>query len=231
MRFELEDQRRPADGATEFFRAEILKQNPAWAGDEIKAGTGRELWGILLFTLFWNAISAPVLFQFSAEIKDGNWAILIALLFPLIGLFFVVHLFREILRWRKYGASSLKMIPMPALLGGTLGGVIYTSVHVNPEDGFHLSLRCIKRITTGSGKNRHTEERILWQKEALAEKDLLANDMTRSAIPVLFELPGDQPPSSSSKVNSPVVWKLEVSAATPGIDYQVTFEVPVFPPA
>ncbi|MHC4886569.1 MAG: hypothetical protein ACYTGH_15950 [Planctomycetota bacterium] len=203
-------------------------QKPEWADGRIKSSGKGTLWGIFLFTLIWNAISAPVLFAVPSEMEKGNTAILIGLLFPLIGFVMIGYLIREVIRWRKYGQSVFEITPLPGVLGGPLSGVIYTGVNVVPEDGFHLHLRCARTVTTGSGKNRSTSERTLWDHEMTVDRDLLVDDPTRSAIPILFALPYDQPESSLSTEGSPVAWKLKVSAATPGVDYEAEFEVPVF---
>jgi hypothetical protein len=45
---------------------------------------------------------------------------------------------------------------------------------------------------------------------------------------VSFELPTDAVASDPDNPNNRVLWRLEVSASVPGVDYESTFEVPVF---
>ena len=92
-----------------------------------------------------------------------------------------------------------------------------------------MILTCVRRVTTGAGKNRSTSERVLWQ-----EEQRTPGRQTRSAegmvtsIPVAFELPADAEPCDSTNPRDQVVWRLSVSAEVPGVDYASTFEVPVF---
>jgi hypothetical protein len=47
-------------------------------------------------------------------------------------------------------------------------------------------------------------------------------------IPVSFVLPSDAVASDPDNSNNRVLWRLEVSASVPGVDYESSFEVPVF---
>src|SRR5208282_184574 len=57
-----------------------------WAAGRVASGARKGVLLIWIFTLFWNAISAPVVFiGLPVELHKGNYAILIALLFPIVG--------------------------------------------------------------------------------------------------------------------------------------------------
>jgi hypothetical protein len=47
-------------------------------------------------------------------------------------------------------------------------------------------------------------------------------------VPIGFQIPGDARGSDPSTSNDYVLWRLTLSAAVPGVDYQSVFEVPVF---
>jgi len=49
-----------------------------------------------------------------------------------------------------------------------------------------------------------------------------------TVIQVRFRLPLDVLPSDDTNSNDRIVWRLQVTAAVPGVDYSATFEVPVF---
>ena len=200
-----------------------------WAAGQIVSSTKTAMWTALAIAAFWNLISAPLWVVLPDEIvhKGNRWALL-GLLFPAIGFVLVGWAVFCILRWLKYGQSVFQMADVPGCIGGQLAGVVRTSAKVRPEDGFHLSLRCVRRITTGSGKQRHTSETVLWEDQQTVMHELLENEADVSAIPVVFQVPADCEPSAESDPNDQVVWRLTAAAKVPGIDYSATFEAPVF---
>ena len=94
--------------------------------------------------------------------------------------------------------------------------------------GFGMLTFSVRRVTTRSGKNSSTSESVLWQDEQLIARDFLQNDPARSAIPVLFQIPYDCRPTDETNASDQTIWRLEVSAKTPWLDYSTTFDVPVF---
>jgi len=199
-----------------------------WAAGRIVSGTHKSVLLIWIFTLFWNAVSAPVvLIGLPAELHKGNHAILIALLFPIVGIGMIFFALSTTLAWRRFGQSIFEMATIPAALGGTLEGEIQVKTRLLPQLGLHLRLSCIRQTTTGSGKDRHTTERILWQDEKWLRPDLPQTDLNATGIPIYFKLPVDQPESTASSGDG-IHWKLEVAATLRGPDFHAAFDVPVF---
>jgi len=58
--------------------------------------------------------------------------------------------------------------------------------------------------------------------------ELAENDPSQSAIPVLFQIPFDCRPTDPFDKENEIAWIMEVTAKTPGRDYEESFEVPVF---
>ena len=200
-----------------------------WAGGKINSSTKTSAIVLSVFAFFWNLMSAPALLVVRHEaIVKGHQLAFLVLVFPAVGLILILCAIVSVLRWRKYGQSVFEMASVPGLIGGQLAGVIRTSAKVRPEDGFRLTLNCVQRVTTGSGKSSSTSESVLWQDEQLIARDLLQNDPTRSAIPVLFQIPYDCRPTDETEPNRQTLWRLEASAKTPGLDYSTSFDVPVF---
>ena len=199
-----------------------------WATGRITSGTRKGVLLIWIFALFWNAVSAPVVFiGLPAELHKGNHAILIALLFPIVGIGMIFYALNATLAWRKFGQSIFEMAAIPAALGGTLEGEIEVKTRLQPQHGLHLRLSCIRQTTTGGGKNRHTEEKILWQDEKWLSADLPQTDLNATGVPVYFKLPVDQPESTPNSGDG-VHWKLEASARLRGPNFHASFDVPVF---
>jgi hypothetical protein len=203
--------------------------NAEWAAGRITCSGKTLMFFLAGFALFWNLMSAPLLFILPGEIfEKGNTAAWFGMVFPAVGLGLIVAAAWAVLRWRKYGESIFQMASVPGVLGGSLAGVIRTSKPIEPDEGFRLVLRCIQQRTSGSGKNRSTTETTLWQDEQVVRRGLESPGAESSAVPVLFAVPYDQPPSSAEEENPKIIWRLEARASVPGIDYRATFDVPVF---
>ena len=199
-----------------------------WAAGEIKSSNKKNVVGAFCFAAFWNLISGPVIFIVPDEIKKENYPALIALLFPAVGLGLLIWFFILLLRWRKYGDSYFTMASVPGVIGGQLAGVVQTKVKLRPEDGFQVNLSCIEKVTSGSGKNRSTSEKIRWQDEKVLSRELTEHDVAQSAIPIQFQIPYDAPETTVEEGSGETFWRLKVQAAVPGIDYLADFKVPVF---
>lgn len=87
---------------------------------------------------------------------------------------------------------------------------------------------CVNRITSGSGEDRSTRERILWQEDR--KVDDFRQDLSGrgTVIPVAFRLPQDVRESDDRHHDNQIIWRLEVNADVPGVDYHARFDVPVF---
>jgi len=199
-----------------------------WAAGRITSGTRKSVVALWVFLVFWcgisGLISATIVPQ---ELHRGNHGALIVLIFPVVGVAVLAFAVNTTLAWRKFGQSVFEMATLPAALGGTLEGEIQVNTKLQPQHGLHLRLSCIRQTTTGSGKNRHTTERILWQDEKWLRPDLPQSNLNATGIPVYFKLPND-PPESTAAPGDGVHWRLEAAARLRGPDFHAAFVVPVF---
>ncbi len=201
-----------------------------WADGKIRSSSGVITLGMVLFAVYWNVFCIPItwaVFQQKAFAQKSPWEWLI-LIFPAVGLILFVAAAVSVRRSCKYGRSVFEMASMPGVIGGQLAGVVRVSKKVPSEDGFRLTLNCIRRTITQSGKNSSVHENILWQDEQHLALELLQNDPEQTAIPVLFQIPYECLPTDETNDNNEIIWRLELAAKTPGLDYAATFEVPVF---
>lgn len=198
-----------------------------WRAGVIRSSNKGQMLVSIAVAAFWNAVSSPLLFVVPGELRAGNLAVLFALLFPLVGAGLFVWAARNVIRWRKFGETTFQMAAVPGVIGGPLYGLIRIPTYLRPDEGFQMRLRCVRRVTTGSGKNKSTQEHTLWEREQLLAREEVLVDPVQAAVPVRFAIPCDAP-ASDPDAATPIVWKLEVHAATPGVDYSATFEVPVF---
>ena len=184
-------------------------------------------WG---FAVLWNLISVPsAVLGVKAAIEQQKYAALFVLVFPAVGIALAIWAIRATVRFKRFGVSRLDLEAIPAPLGRSLRGTVVAAGTLDARDGLLLTLTCVRRVITGSGKNRSTSERILWQEErrATGRQTRGAEGMV-TAIPVAFDLPRDGEPCDGSNPRDMVLWRLAVSAEVPGVDYAASFEVPVF---
>jgi hypothetical protein len=198
-----------------------------WASGVIESGAVAGMVVAWVFSLFWNALSWPFLFlAFPKELARGNYIILIFLLFPVIGLGLLWWAVYATLQWRKFGRSKFHLSSVPGVLGGALAGFVEIPAKVLAEKGYKLRLWCVRRTVTGSGKNRSTHEDLLWEDTKVILRDSLQHERERTGVPVHFNIPYELPASEGG--NPAIVWRLEITADIPGVDYHAQFEVPVF---
>lgn len=197
---------------------------PDWAAGRVVSSAKNTLRSAWFFAVFWNAIAFPVAWSVLSQhvIRKGNYAPAIALIFPLIGLGLLCWALRLTRRWVCFGESVFEMTAVPGIIGGTLEGTIRLSRPIRPEGPVHLRLKCLSRTTTRNGDGSSTNESLLWQHEETADLDGI------DAIPVAFRIPGDTEPTTVIGAGNGILWRLEVQARVPGMDYAAPFEVPVF---
>ncbi|MGA3266658.1 MAG: hypothetical protein ABSE16_07540 [Verrucomicrobiota bacterium] len=203
-------------------------QRPDWAAGRVASGSRKSVILLWLFVLIWCGFSgAFTLALVPQAVRHGNHAALIALIFPLVGLGVLAYAINTTLAWRKFGQSIFEMAAVPAAPGGTLEGEIQVPTKLQPLHGLHLRLSCLRRTTTGAGKNRQTTEKILWEDEKWLKPDLPQTGVNATGIPVYFKLPEGQPESTPARGDG-IHWRLEASAKLRGPGFHASFDVPVF---
>jgi hypothetical protein len=201
-----------------------------WASGRIDDSTREHILGAWIFATLWNLISLPgAYFGVRAALYEGKPAAFIALLFPLVGTWLLVRAIRATLHYQKYGISRLELSTTPGVIGHSLAGRVRATLDLQPPEGFQTVLTCVRRVTTRRGKSNSTSESILWQEERRVRGEQ-SRDYTGmgTSIPVSFALPPDAVASDASNPRNRIVWRLEISASVPGVDYESAFEVPVF---
>jgi hypothetical protein len=183
-------------------------------------------WILGVFLTCGSAFPVYFFFQNAAPAHPG--AVLGMLLFPLIGIGILIAAIRRTLRALHFGNTFLQLQTVPAVLGKNLKGTIDVRLPYPLPHGINLALTCVNRVTTGSGDSRSTYEHIRWQdKQSLPPEQIMAGP-AGSTIPVEFAVPRDLPSSDNSNSNSQILWILRAEADIPGVNFDETYEVPVF---
>jgi hypothetical protein len=201
-----------------------------WASGRIQDSGRRSVVFAWIFAVFWNLVSLPAGYLgVQTALEKGEHAALLGLLFPIVGAGLLVWAIRASIRFKKYGSSHLQLSTIPGVVGRTLAGTVSVPGALVAAGDFLSTLSCVHQVTTGSGKSRSTSEDVLWQEERRVQGVASRNPTGMvTNVPITFRIPSDLRPSDSSNTRDTVVWQLRVSAEMPGVDYDSTFEVPVF---
>jgi hypothetical protein len=201
-----------------------------WAAGRIEDSNRATMSLAWTFAGFWNLISLPAaFFAVRQALRDQEYGVLFVLLFPAVGLGLLAWAIRSTIRFRRFGVSRFEPAALPFPIGRSLRGTVVATGALDLREEFLVTLTCLRRVTTGSGKNRSTSERVLWQEERRASaRQTRGAEGTTTSIPVAFDLPADGVPSDESNPRNRVIWRLAVSAEVPGVDYDSAFEVPVY---
>lgn len=196
-----------------------------WASNQISCNSKNTLWMTWGFTLLWNLISLPAALAIPEEFASGNKLILIALIFPLGGIYMLVWAIKATLSWRRFGQLVLTLDPYPGSIGGQVGGTLNLPITYNSQQRFPVSLQCLRSYVTGSSKSRTRHENVIWQASGLAYSEASPTGDTRLSL--CFDVPPKLPVSEPFD-DDYRFWRLELNADLPGIDLHRQFELPVF---
>ncbi len=204
---------------------EPWKWRADWQNNTIKASNGPLRWFATVFAIFWNLVSLPLWFVIPAEVAKGNYEALIAVLFPIVGIGVIIWAIRSWRQYKIFGNSQLELRQTPIPLGGMLNAKLILPEEVPGGTELKLTLNCIRK-TQSSGSKKKTSENILWQ----TEQTIRIPDVTGryTAIPIRIQIPVDQPPAVADTSQTGIIWRLLVDTDIPGVDYETSFELPVF---
>jgi len=195
-----------------------------WASPTIRSDAKATFYVAWVVALFWNLISSPLLFAIPGELDKGNGAILLAGLFPAVGLALLVWAIKVTRRWRAIGATPLTLDPYPGSIGGQVAGSIETSMGYSSNHKFPVTLSCLYSYMSGSGKNRKRHESVKWSAEGFAQAEPYRRG---SRLQFCFDVPeGLQ--QSEHKQEGYHLWRLNIKSDGAPIDIDRNFELPVF---
>ncbi|MCU1245998.1 MAG: hypothetical protein JWN02_1908 [Acidobacteria bacterium] len=195
-----------------------------WADGVMVDRQGQPVIVLWILTVFWNAICFPVILFIPFKLDAENAPMLIAALFPLVGIALLCAAIYQTVRRRKFGLSRLTLDRIPIVPGQEFHGDLDAHVTEQPIEGYHFKLTCLRRIDGG----RAVREEILWKEEQTVGSFLVQPSATGTHISFAFTLPADALSSDDSIAGVPIIWRLHVRAEVPGVDYAAEFELPVF---
>ncbi len=199
-----------------------------WANGIIKDSNKAGTIGIWIFTVIWNAISFPTAFLASPQLGKGNWMVIFILLFPFIGVCMLIGAIYQTLRSMKFGTSTCHLQSVPVVPGRAFRGDVQLNVDAAPSNGYHVRISSIHEVTTRTGRNRSTTERLLWDTEVVVDASAAMRGPTGTTVPFQLATPPDAQVTDESDLYDRYFWRLSASAELPGVDYAAQFALPVF---
>ncbi len=197
---------------------------PEWSATGIISNNKIALWAWWFGTLFVNTIALPILFQLPTELSKGNYGILVGLIFNAIGFFVLYKAIQKTLEQLRFGRVPVLLTPFPGELGGKVAGHLDFQQKLDNSSTFNLTLKQMKTVTTRSGGKSQTSTTSTWD---LTGNGTLKSTINGSRIYFAFEVPANLKPSRTDDKNG-YWWSLEVKGDMPGVDFNRSYEIPVF---
>ena len=202
--------------------------NDAWQGDAIRSGSKASMWGAWAFATLWNLIAMPLPFLLYGEVTEKeNYAALIGLVFPLVGvglLYWAVSRTRE---WRRFGPTPLELDPFPGAIGGHVGGSIDVNLPYSGATTYRVTLTNLFSYESGSGDNRSRKEKAKWQDRRLAHAE---PGPRGTRIVFRFDVPDGLAESDAAKPGDDyTIWRLNLAGELDGRNLDRDWEIPVYP--
>ena len=195
-----------------------------WRDGKIHSSSKSDLRLHVIWAIVWNSITWPAIIGGWDQIVFARTPlVLLVFIFPIVGVALARRARNSRRRYQKYGESIFEMASVPGVIGGSLAGVVRMDAAVALPDEFEVKLSSVHRYTSGSGEDQSTRETVLRQ-----ESYQVAFDRARAGIPVSFRIPSGCVPTDNDDSDNEYLWRLELSADAPDVDYHAQFEVPVF---
>jgi hypothetical protein len=217
-------------------RAALQTQHPTepwmwrrdWADRSVRDEATIKTGFLWFFAFAWLLMSLPAVLAFREQAERDRILLIFLALFPIVGVGVMIAATYQTLRRRKYGVSTCNLPRIPVALGSAFRGEVNVRLREQPPGGFQARLACIRRIVRSSGKSSSVHEHVLWQDEQTVGSGAVMPAADGVRVPVHFAIPRDGEPTDDSNRRDSILWRLEVRADVPGIDYVARFTLPVF---
>ena len=199
-----------------------------WAKSSIRDSNRSKTIGLWIFAILWNAISFPMAWHMRTEISREDFTMVFLYLFPLIGIFIFIAAVVQTVRSLRFGTSVCHLERVPIVPGRAFRGDVEVKTDVVPADGYRLRIMLVRITTPRTGRKRSSTERLVWDSEIFVDSGTTLRSPMGTRIPFHFATPPDSHPTDETDLYDRHVWRMNVSADLPGVDYAAQFELPVF---
>lgn len=178
----------------------------------------------------WAALTAGL--SLAAAYLD-DFIVLFAVVAGGVTAFMIGLAVRTAFHRRRFGGSYLALKTCPVIRGDRLEATVQTGIDARQAlpEGFRAQLRCVhvrvERRNRASDSRPDVHHRdVLWESDRVRAERAAWDGLHHGAW-VSIAVPGAPPSTSLSSDTEGVRWELDVSAKLSGLDYGVTFRVPV----
>jgi hypothetical protein len=136
----------------------LLVPRSADDGDEraISSDAASGFVGLALFTFLWNAIAIPIGAVMVMEaMRNGEWLMLLVLVFPLIGLLMIWGVINSGIDWIRRGGAKLHPQQLPPRRGSAFSGHVSFPRGVTAGEAFKARLACTSSGSKEQGTITH----------------------------------------------------------------------------
>ena len=204
-------------------------ENPHWQTLRVRSNAKRGMYFMWLFAIAWSAVSTPLLFVLGDELRQDNYAALLGLLFPLVGIFLIKKAWDLTREWRRFGVIELEMDPFPGAIGGHVGGRLLIEGTYRADSQYNVELACVRSYVSGSGKNRSRRETVLWSEYGAVRSTMTASRKgPGTRLSFRFDVPDNLPESDVGQSGDYFLWRVRLTADMPGADLNRDYNIPVF---
>src|SRR6202165_2290103 len=200
-----------------------------WASRRAESQNKKSEIASWVFAILCNLITLPFLFRMVPNFaRNGDPRVFLLLGCNLFGVILIVKALRATIRHRRFGGACFEFHALPFSPGERVGGRIHLKLDTRAEHGIDLRLSCVRKLVSGSGDNRGTNQIVLWQAEHNVPAGAVEPGPLGRAIPVDFSPPADNLVTDHDNPSDQVLWLLHAQADVPGVDYSDDFDIPVF---
>lgn len=153
------------------------------SGYQLMLGLGAAIFGI----------AVPVSYlAISEQLPQANYAVLLVLIFPLLGAVLLRQGYGKLQHWQKIGKTPFFPEPFPGCAGGQVGGY-FTLQHGRFAQMPQAELSCLHVYQSGSGKNRTTHRQPLWHGQSIVSRTLDGKHWLVLDVPSTLPATGKDP--------------------------------------
>ena len=206
------------------------KKRKGWQAARIRSNARYGMWVNWGFAVFVNAFYMPFVLDIPKEMAKGNYALLVLLLFVLIGVLLIYRAIKSTLEYQRFGKVVFEMDPYPGAIGGHVGGHVMVpklAYELLSTAGANCTVRleCVYSYVSGSGDNRSRNENIRWAQKGEPKVTRRGKGV---ALGFRFDIPENLPSSDVVQKNAYNFWRLIVKADIKGVDLNREYNIPVF---